>query len=232
MKKYLAALILAVLSQQTLAVSVAGIDFQEIATLDNANTSGSFLTNYTTPGQTAQYSGADGNGATYAYGAVLADTSKLGVSFANPVDVTDVNLTILFVDSNPHTGTLSLLGGSGGPSAAVGFSLTPYDPGTGIFTGYTGYNSVTTTPPTTAGGTASTTTLGIFALTINLADEFGSGFGTFSGVQMQITGDNGVGGTYDAAPSVIGITAVPVPAAVWLFGSGLLGLAGIARKRA
>ena len=27
------------------------------------------------------------------------------------------------------------------------------------------------------------------------------------------------------------ITAVPVPAAVWLFGSGLLGLAGFARRR-
>lgn len=27
-------------------------------------------------------------------------------------------------------------------------------------------------------------------------------------------------------------TAVPVPAAVWLFGSGLLGLVGVARRRA
>lgn len=31
--------------------------------------------------------------------------------------------------------------------------------------------------------------------------------------------------------SVMEVTAVPVPAAVWLFGSGLLGLAGIARRR-
>ncbi len=30
----------------------------------------------------------------------------------------------------------------------------------------------------------------------------------------------------------ITVTAVPVPAAVWLFGSGLLGLAGIARRKA
>jgi hypothetical protein len=28
------------------------------------------------------------------------------------------------------------------------------------------------------------------------------------------------------------VTPVPIPAAVWLFGSGLLGLAGIVRKRA
>jgi hypothetical protein len=30
---------------------------------------------------------------------------------------------------------------------------------------------------------------------------------------------------------ISGLTAVPVPAAIWLFGSGLLGLAGIARRR-
>lgn len=32
--------------------------------------------------------------------------------------------------------------------------------------------------------------------------------------------------------TTVEITAVPVPAAVWLFGSGLLGLAGIARRKA
>ncbi len=229
MKKYLAALILAILSQQTLAVTVAGIDFLDIAdVLDTSNTSGSFLTNYTTSGETPQYSGADGNAATYTYGEVLAQPSKLGVSFGSAWDVADVNLTILFVDSDPHTGTVSLLGGSG-TSAAVPFGLTPYDGST--FTGYTGFNSVTTTPPAEASGTPSTTTLGIFALTINLADAFGSGFGTFTGVQLQITGDNGMSGNYNAAPSLIGVTAVPVPAAVWLFGSGLLGLVGVARRK-
>jgi hypothetical protein len=30
---------------------------------------------------------------------------------------------------------------------------------------------------------------------------------------------------------VTSISAVPVPAAVWLFGSGLLGLIGVARRR-
>jgi hypothetical protein len=28
-----------------------------------------------------------------------------------------------------------------------------------------------------------------------------------------------------------GVTTVPVPAAAWLFGSALIGLAGVARKR-
>ena len=43
-------------------------------------------------------------------------------------------------------------------------------------------------------------------------------------------GDCTVGGT-DFAPFSHDATVVPVPAAVWLFGSGLLGLVGIARRR-
>ncbi len=42
------------------------------------------------------------------------------------------------------------------------------------------------------------------------------------------------GGTMGATPLSLNITpsAVPVPAAVWLFGSGLLGLVGVARRKA
>ncbi|HHZ88239.1 MAG TPA: VPLPA-CTERM sorting domain-containing protein, partial [Chromatiaceae bacterium] len=56
-----------------------------------------------------------------------------------------------------------------------------------------------------------------------------------------IAGDDGIGGSpmidgpfagfsanFDI--TAIHITNVPVPAAVWLFGSGLVGLAGIARR--
>lgn len=62
-----------------------------------------------------------------------------------------------------------------------------------------------------------------------------------------ITGDDGVGGSpmdngpfpgFNANFDIVDITitsvtpaAVPVPAAVWLFGSGLLGLVGVARRR-
>jgi len=31
--------------------------------------------------------------------------------------------------------------------------------------------------------------------------------------------------------AIADLSAVPVPAAVWLFGSGLLGLVGVARRR-
>jgi hypothetical protein len=60
-----------------------------------------------------------------------------------------------------------------------------------------------------------------------------------------ITGDDGVGGSpMDNGPfpgfnanfditsvHVTSVSTVPVPAAVWLFGSGLLGLVGVARRK-
>lgn len=41
---------------------------------------------------------------------------------------------------------------------------------------------------------------------------------------------NGIGANYEIT-SVSSVTTVPVPAAAWLFGSGLLGLIGIARRK-
>ena len=38
-------------------------------------------------------------------------------------------------------------------------------------------------------------------------------------------------GTYPVSTFLVRSTAVPVPAAVWLFGSGLIGLAGFARRK-
>jgi hypothetical protein len=53
---------------------------------------------------------------------------------------------------------------------------------------------------------------------------------TASGVndQGQIAAAIVGGGAYQG---VLVLTPVPVPAAVWLFGSGLAGLAGLARRR-
>lgn len=72
----------------------------------------------------------------------------------------------------------------------------------------------------------------IIGLGINL-DSFGLSGGSFSEISLTIgdsyTADSAVPsfvGTYSVETAV-----VPVPAAVWLFGSGLLGLIGIARRR-
>jgi hypothetical protein len=45
-------------------------------------------------------------------------------------------------------------------------------------------------------------------------------------VAFGLTDQTGVGFS-----GIVEQTAVPVPAAVWLFGSGLLGLVGIARRK-
>ena len=44
-------------------------------------------------------------------------------------------------------------------------------------------------------------------------------------------GYGGTGGTWDYTWT-FEVTTVPVPAAVWLFGSGLIGLVGLARRKA
>jgi hypothetical protein len=50
----------------------------------------------------------------------------------------------------------------------------------------------------------------------------------FDIMSMHVSQCTDTGTGTDACPTV---AAVPVPAAVWLFGSGLLGLVGIARRK-
>ena len=47
------------------------------------------------------------------------------------------------------------------------------------------------------------------------------------GFAMEVTGFQDTGIIYDN----LNFAPIPVPAAVWLFGSGLLGLVGVARRR-
>ena len=66
----------------------------------------------------------------------------------------------------------------------------------------------------------------ITAQSFNVFAEIGGGNGPFiSAAQIRSTGVNGNDSDW------IGASAVPVPAAVWLFGSGLIGLAGLARRK-
>ena len=55
-------------------------------------------------------------------------------------------------------------------------------------------------------------------------------FENINSLSIQNINDNGVTDGYDLAFHVV--STVPVPAAVWLFGSGLLGLIGFARRKA
>ena len=60
-----------------------------------------------------------------------------------------------------------------------------------------------------------------------------SGFRTFDTNDFYINtfGEGGNSGFDGTITSISASTVVPVPAAVWLFGSGLLGLVGIARRK-
>ena len=59
-----------------------------------------------------------------------------------------------------------------------------------------------------------------------------SGTGVLSGNGFDATSADWTFSAQNAASYSMTITAVPVPAAVWLFGSGLIGLAGFMRRKA
>ena len=104
---------------------------------------------------------------------------------------------------------------------------------------------------TTSGGGATHIDLSAAAINLSVNDSFTFGLSSVSGV-TQILGSNSAtaGGNYSAGDLHFGaetscfsdcgwdlaftsyMSPVPIPAAAWLFGSGLLGLVGIARKKA
>jgi len=59
-----------------------------------------------------------------------------------------------------------------------------------------------------------------------------TGTGSISGNAFDTTAVTWSFSAQNASSYSLGVTAVPVPAAVWLFGSGLLGLVGVARRKA
>ena len=70
----------------------------------------------------------------------------------------------------------------------------------------------------TSVGDANSDGLTDYAATVVSAGAFGAEWGSFAGVEYVETWK-------------VSINSVPLPAAVWLLGSGLLGLAGVARRK-
>lgn len=83
----------------------------------------------------------------------------------------------------------------------------------------TGYDSSIFSPETILGGSS--------VFTLQLAD----GAADFSGVTSVQGNSVDMGDFLVSVDGNLTVTAVPVPAAVWLLGSGLIGLVGIARRR-
>lgn len=117
----------------------------------------------------------------------------------------------------------------------VGFEDVAYD-----FLDFDFVNGLTVTPDNTAADPLNTLEfsdgdlIGMFVFAeipdISIFIEYGSS-GAFFDIFDEISGDVMVSGEFGLPPgSITPVAVVPVPAAVWLFGSGLLGIIGIARR--
>ena len=97
--------------------------------------------------------------------------------------------------------------------------------GTGVYEGFTTGTDSNVDPVT-----------GATSLTLNGQNlAFCPVCQAFTGTLVSVGNVGAAWGAFDGTPYSavynIAVTAVPVPAAVWLFGSGLLGLVGVARRR-
>ena len=209
---------LGLMSQSAFAVTVLGENFAAYADTVVAK-NGSFLTEVGSAGNWSS-SDADVNAAitdtnvdTTIIGSTLGGGDYVDLSFSGSViNDTGNDLKLFFTGNNGHFFDLSIF--SGGSSLGTkSYSLPNPD-------GYTGSQS--TMIPTD----------GIYALGIDFTAEFGlSDLASVDMIRVMI-GDGYTSNS--AALSFVGaynVSTVPVPAAVWLFGSGLIGLVGVARRR-
>jgi hypothetical protein len=173
-------------------------------------------------------------------------------------DLTDVGgFTDGGFDLSWDTSVLSLVGGTNGVAAELQVAFDAFDalhPGYAPFPAHSN-TLLDETPPTallqfiftncglglfdtkceTIGDTEA---IDLYELTFQISDTATVGVAapTLLGAQWLLAGPNGEINPNDPTiPDYISasveISAVPVPPAVWLFGSGLLGLVGVARRR-
>jgi hypothetical protein len=138
---------------------------------------------------------------------VLGDTAGAYIDLAFDVSITDGagdDLKLFFVGGNGHDFDVTIGG------VTNSYSLASNENATGFF------DPAYPTDP-------------IIALALDLSSFSGLTGSSFSEIRLTI-GDGFT--TPSAVTSFVGTyNVVPVPAAVWLFGSGLIGLVGLARRR-
>ena len=170
------------------------------------------------------------------YGTVTLDDGDTAGSVQMTVDVSGsvglADMTELYLNFDPSFDVSNLLFdyylGSTGPQALnVSTGLDAYKAdGDGFYDIW--FNFPTADGSTFSGGQTVvydiTSTALITASSFNFLSAPAGGSGPFlAASKWQSTGPDGLDSAW--------VAAVPVPAAVWLFGSGLLGLVGVARRK-
>lgn len=188
------------------AATVGGINFADGAIADVLVSSSGNFTNYaSTPSaiSAAQLEAdiTDLSGGTWVQGVTGSETLDLDFSSRTLVNGVGADLAVFMV-GNPVDVNVSLPG--------LGTGTILYD---GVYTGsdisYQG---------------------SVYALMVAMVDV--TDFGVAAGAQFEtVRIDAYWPVSLVGALNSVETTAVPVPAAVWLFGSGLLGLVGVARRR-
>ncbi len=174
----------------------------------------------------AQNGGAD----SFSYGVLSAGQNTGGATSFNPgasvvvftsplsIDASNLNVpsasliqsNVLSVQANVTT-LNSLLGASSAPGSSKNVSGN-FDPTSQVFTLYS--DNVTLLTP--------------FGTQVNLYAATGDGVKAGTG---QLYSAGLIEMTADGTLEAVAASPVPLPAAVWLLGSGLLGLAGVGRRR-
>ena len=143
--------------------------------------------------------------------------------------------TLTWATSNPGGGTVMIPSAGTFPtfnSATYEFHLSGYQVAFGLLFSWSGNNNI----PVLAVFDCGPGTAGSACTPVDVGDGAtpSTGDGT-PGTAMQagpFAGQSAVfNGTLLDTVAFSGTSAVPIPAAAWLFGSGLLGLAGVARRR-
>ncbi len=220
--KILIAMGLALFVQSSFAVSIAGKEFAAVADTFVGQSSAFFTDNDPTQTPTQSITDTD-TIVSPASGIMSGDSSAyMDLAFNTDVDVFDgvgVDLSIFFLgDDGDHSIDLTLFKAGGAASTTRNYSITP------SLANYTGFFVDNDGDELPSDGDIS-----IYFMDIDLADFNFLGTDPLAKFRMDISG-------YSAVPSLIGaypssMSPVPVPAAVWLFGSGLIGLVGVARRK-
>ncbi len=131
--------------------------------------------------------------------------------------------TLLGLSTVTHSGGDSWTGGSASPgNLPGGASITP------PFVATAGFLAESDPPPPMNGVNPAEFLDVLFDLQLGV--DFSDTVAALNDGSLRI-GIHVIAFANDGSESFVGPSPVPVPAAVWLFGSGLLGLVGIARRR-